>query len=211
MKGSPMKYIELQDIANIRLGININQSKESDILPKNHHYNILSLKNFAQSVCLKENFISENLVRAVPLNEKFIIRKNDILIKLVAPILAIFIQNAPPNLIYPHSMAKISLISADFNPKFLAYYIHYATALKRQLLANTLQSTAVSLIKLSDLSKIQIPLITIHEQEKIVRILTLTQRKDEILHSLILQNQNFSKAILDKFTQNTNSAQRTAQ
>lgn len=205
-----MNFISLQDIAKINIGFNLNQSKESNILPKNHHYNILSLKNFAQSICLKENFITESLVRAVPLNDKFIIRKNDILIRLVAPILAIFIQNAPPNLIYPHSTAKITLTNPSFNPKFLAFYLN-STAIKKQLLANTLQSTAVSLIKLSDLSKIQIPLITIHEQEKIVQILALAQRKDEILRSLILQNQNFSKAILDKFTQNTNSAQRITQ
>ena len=206
-----MNFLLLQDIAKINIGFNLNQSKESDTLPKNHHYHTLSLKNFAQSVCLKENFITENLVRTAPLNDKFLICKNDILIKLVAPISAIFIQNAPQNLIYPHSTAKVTLTNPSFNPKFLAYYIHYATALKRQLLANTLQSTAVSLIKLSDLSKLKIPLITTQNQEKIMQILTLAQRKDEILNSLILQNQNFSKAILDKFTQNTNFTQRSAQ
>ncbi|MGX3045081.1 hypothetical protein [Helicobacter sp. T3_23-1056] len=44
-----------------------------------------------------------------------------------------------------------------------------------------------------------------------MQILTLAQRKDEILHSLILHNQNFSKAILDKITQNINFTQRNAQ
>lgn len=206
-----MNFVLLQDIATINIGFNLSQSKESDILPKNYHYNILSLKNFSQSVCLSKDYITENLTRATLLSEKFIIRKNDILVKLVAPVCAICIQDAPPNLTYPHSMAKITLTNAHFQPDFLAFYIHYSTAVKKQLIANTLQSTAVSLMKLSDLSKLKIPLILPYEQEKITQILKLIERKNEIFHSLILENQAFSKAILDKFTQNTNSTQRSAQ
>lgn len=192
--------ILLQDTAKINLGLNLSQSKEGDNLPKNHHYKILSLKNFNQSVFLKENYITENLSRAVPLDKKFIIHSNDILVKLVAPISAIFIQNAPPNLICTHSIAKINLTSKIFEPDFLAFYIHYSMNLRKQLMANTLQSTAVALIKLSDLSKIKIPLITLHKQKKLINILKAIERKNEIFRSLILQNQAFSKAILDTFT-----------
>ena len=208
-----MSSIALQDIAKIGLGLNLNQSKEGNNLPKNHHYKILSLKNFNQSVFFTENYITENLVRTIPLDEKFIIHSNDILIKLVAPISAIFIQNAPPNLIYTHFVAKINPISNIFEPEFLAFYIHYSINIRKQLMANTLQSTAIALIKLSDLSKIKIPLITLHEQKKLINILKAIERKDKILHSLIAQNQSFSKAILDKFTPktNTNFTQRTAQ
>lgn len=192
--------ISLQDIAKINLGLNLSQSKESNNLPKNHHYKILSLKNFNQSVCLKEHYITENLSRAVPLDKKFIIHSNDILVKLVAPISAIFIQNAPPNLIYTHFIAKISLTSKIFEPEFLAFYIHYAMSIRKQLMANTLQSTAVALIKLSDLSKITIPLIALSKQNKLINTLKAIERKNEIFRSLILQNQAFSKAILDTFT-----------
>lgn len=207
-----MNFITLENIAKISSGFNPSQSKESEILPKNHHYSTLSLKNFNQSVCLSKDYISESLARSALINEKFIIRPNDILVKLIAPIWAIFIQATPPNLIYTHSVAKISPTSTDFLPEFLAFYFN-SLAVKRQLMANTLQSTTVALIKISDLSKLQIPLIALSEQTKIVQILRLAQRKNEILHSLIAQNQSFSKAILDKFTPktNTNFTQRTAQ
>ena len=194
--------IYLQDIAKINLGLNLSQSKEGNDLPKNHHYKILSLKNFNQSICLKENYVAENLSRAIPLDKKFIIHSNDILVKLVAPISAIFIQNAPPNLIYTHFVAKISLTSDIFEPEFLAFYIHYSINLRKQLMANTLQSTAVALIKLSDLSKITIPLIALPKQKKLINTLKAIERKNEIFRSLILQNQAFSKAILDTFTTN---------
>lgn len=197
-----MNFVTLQDIAKITLGLNLSLSKEGDNLPKNHHYKILSLKNFNQSVYLKENYVAENLFRAIPLDKKFIIHSNDILVKLVTPFSTIFIQNAPPNLIYTQFIAKINLTSKIFEPEFLAFYIHYSTNSRKQLMANTLQSTAVALIKLSDLSKLKIPLITPPKQKKLINTLKAIERKNEIFRSLILQNQAFSKAILDTFTTN---------
>lgn len=45
-----------------------------------------------------------------------------------------------------------------------------------------------------------IPLITSLKQNKLINALKAIERKNEIFRSLILQNQAFSKAILDTFT-----------
>ena len=195
----------LQEIADITLGFNIGRDKLSKfnrhnvIAPHDYSYQVLSLKAFNNGIYLNQNAQNtESLSTATPINEKFLVQENDILIKLIAPVSALFVQNSAPNAIFPHSMVKITLKSPAFSPKFLAFYLN-SSHIKRQLKANILQSTSLSLVKISDLARLLVPQIPLAEQEKALKILDLSERKNDILHSLIKVNQSLSKAVLSHF------------
>ena len=95
-------------------------------------------------------------------------------------------------------MVKIRLKNADFNPKFLAFYLNSNHA-KRQLARKIMQSSFLTLIKVSDLAGLEIPLLSPFEQEKAVRILDLAERKNTLLNALLGANQRLSRAVLSHF------------
>lgn len=210
--------ILLKDIAEISLGFNINKTKEqnlnsdkfgdksgqndqsaqSDQSTQNHDYKILSLKAFQGGRINALN--AENLSLAAQINEKFLVHKGDILLKLNAPVSAAFVEIKPQRLIFPHSMLKIKVINPNFNAKFLAFYLN-SNAIKRQFVQYFMQSGTIFLLKISDILRLKIAQIPLQTQIQMLKILELSQRKSEILQDLIKANEAFSMAILGDLAQ----------
>lgn len=190
--------IRLKDIAKINVGLVLNRKKANLSKDDKFYYNIVSLKSFNEDA-IYDNTFSDEFISNEQIKEDYQVKQGDILLRLRKPNLALFIDKEYENLIYSSLIVRIKLQDDKFDANFLAYYLN-SNIVKKELLQEVV-GTAIPMIKVADVSKISIPLISLNRQKKIVKYLKLAKQENELLQKLINQKQKHSKEIFETILQ----------
>ena len=190
--------IRLKDIAKINVGLVLNRKKANLSKDDKFYYNIVSLKSFNEDA-IYDNTFSDEFISNEQIKEDYQVKQGDILLRLRKPNLALFIDKEYENLIYSSLIVRIKLQDDKFDANFLAYYLN-SNIVKKELLQEVV-GTAIPMIKVADVSKISIPLISLNRQKKIVEYLKLAKQENELLQKLINQKQKHSKEIFETILQ----------
>lgn len=187
--------IKLNDIAEIKIGLVLNRKKADMGEEIKHYYKVVSLKSFNENA-MYDNTFADEFISNEEMKEDYHVKKGDILLRLRFPNFAVYINEEYKNLIYSSLMVRIKLLDSRFDANFISYYLN--SNIVKRALSTELSGTTISMIKVADINEIEIPLISLEKQKKIVEYLKLAHKESELLLNLIEQKQKYSKEIFEK-------------
>lgn len=186
--------IKLSDIAEIKTGLVLNRKKADMSKASKFYYSVVSLKSFNEDA-VYDNTFADEFISNEQIKEDYQVKKGEILLRLREPNFAVCIDKEYENLIYPSLMVRVKLQDSRFDPHFIAHYLN--STIVRRALSTELSGTTISMIKVADVNKIEIPLINLDKQIKIVEYLKLAHKENELLQNLINEKQKYSKEIFE--------------
>lgn len=167
-----MTKLKLKEISDITTGIVINRFKKID---GEYDYNSLNFK------CIRNNQITPELFNTIKskekINTKYLLKKNDIIIKLTPPFNLILIKYNYENTIIPSSFAVIR-VNHSTNPEYLTFYLKTNNVLKQ--LNSFIEGSALLKIRIEYLKNLEIEILEKRYEENYVHIMNLFLKKIQL-------------------------------
>ncbi|MCK9151537.1 restriction endonuclease subunit S [Methanobacterium alcaliphilum] len=178
-----MKEISLSKAAEISSGLVINRFRrknESSGLKKLYKYQHVTLKS------VENNNIDLNLLETIEsereIDDKYLLKKGDIIIKLSPPYNAAFVNFDLGNIVVPQNFAIIRSMD-NFDPEYLSYILNSQNI--RNQLQRRVEGGALPIIKLSSLNQVKLKQIDLKIQHKYAKLFSLLSRKKELKKRII--------------------------
>lgn len=186
--------MKLEDIANISIGVLT--SREVNKLGR-YEYKIFNLKNYDS----KEDY---EIVRTSSDFGKKLTQKEDILIRLIYPNRVIYINEEMEGLLVPSQMCLVRPNKEKINAEFLKWYLE--SDMCRQKILLDVTGTTIPKITVSSLRKIDVPKISLENQNLITNLIKLWDKEKNILEEIISQKNflynNIIEQIIEKEGEN---------
>ena len=189
---------KLQDISYIRTGLVLNRYKFTSKSKEIFTYKQVGLRCFTSSIFLDKDkaevFEAERLI-----DSKYFTQKGDVLIRLRAPMSAVYITEETEGLLIPSLLAVVRVNKKFIDSKYLAYYLN--TKYVKRILAKEIKGTSIPMIKTGNIETLELIDPLISEQKKLVSLLDLAQKEQDLLQKLINEKKQLSQTILDTIIQ----------
>lgn len=186
--------IKLNDIAEIKTGLVLNRKKADMSKEQKLYYSVVSLKSFNVDA-VYDNTFADEFISNEQIKEDYQVKQGDILLRLREPNFAVYMDKGYEKLIYSSLMVRVKLQDSRFDPHFIAHYLN--SNIVKKALSTEISGTTIPMIKVADVNEIEIPLINLDIQKKIVEYLKLAHQENELLKKLIDQKQKYSKEIFE--------------
>ena len=192
--------ISLGNVATIRTGLVVARKKAKLDSPRHIPYEQISLKYFGTGVKLTKSYKEKDIfVASEEIDRKYLTQVGDVVVRLRAPSLAVYIGKEDEGLLIHSLLAVIRVKSDKVHAKYLAYYLN-ARATQR-ILKQDVKGTAIPMLKTKDLERLAVTLPPIEKQKVLVRFLELADKERTLLHELADEKQRLSQAFLDRTIQ----------
>jgi restriction endonuclease S subunit len=186
--------LRLRDIATIRTGLVTARKKASVIDKKNILYKTVTLKSFSPDGTLMvdnlDTFVSKEKIK-----ETYLTQRNDVLIRLRVPNVALHIDSENISLVIPSFVASLRVDESKVDSKFLTYYLNSSIA--KKTLNSSITGTAINMIKTKELEGLEMQLPSLQEQKKIVNFLDLARKEISLLEELKNQKERYYKQVFN--------------
>lgn len=171
--------MRLGDISKIRTGLALARKKAST---QNSDYTYLSLtlKAILDTGKIDTDALDDFNASEV-LNEEYLTKKGDVIIRLREPYLAASIDESNEGLL-ASSLFAIIKPNNIIDSKFLACYINSSLAQKQ--FKKEANMTNIPMMKLQDLAEMEVVLPSLEKQAKIVALLELAEQEITLLNEL---------------------------
>ena len=159
-----MKTYKISEIADIQSGLVLSRkaAKENmDVYP----YQRLTLRSVTED-CLLDISSFETYEACEPIDEQFLTKENDIIVRLFAPVCATLITKDYEGLVVPSQLAIIRLKdSCSYLPGYLSVYLTNERSLEN--LIEGAGMAAQKIIKVGNVAELEIPCLPIEKQKMI--------------------------------------------
>ena len=159
-----MKTYKISEIADIQSGLVLSRkaAKENmNIYP----YQRLTLRSVTED-CLLDISSFETYEACEPIDEQFLTKENDIIVRLFAPVCATLITKDYEGLVVPSQLAIIRLKdSCPYLPGYLSVYLT-----NQRILENLIEGAGMAaqkIIKVGNVAELEIPCLPIEKQKMI--------------------------------------------
>ena len=190
--------VKLGDITTVRTGLVVARKKHQLDSAEKVAYSQVSLRCFGSGVVLDHEH-ADAFVSAEVLDAKYFTQEGDILVRLRSPSLALYVEKEDEGMLVNSLLTIIRMDTHNVDAKYVAYYINSKTA--QRLLMLEMQSTTIPMVKTRDLENLEIVLPPLAEQKRLVALLELAQKEQELLQTLINEKKQLSQTILDTIIQ----------
>lgn len=187
--------IKLGDIATIGTGLVVKRKQAMDSSEVVKEYQMLTLKSFEQGGWLNTNEL-EVFKSNEELDEKYITKTGDVIVRLSSPNTAIAVNNEISGLLVPSLFAIVRVEAEYIDPEYLSVYLN-SDSMKR-IYARSSVGTAIQIIKTSMLKELVIPIQTLEKQKQIVEINKLAVRERLLLERLLDEKIKYHNMIMNK-------------
>lgn len=159
-----MERYKISDIADIQSGLVLSRkAAKKGAAP--YPYKRLTLKSITEDGLLDKTSF-ENYEACEILDETFLTRKNDILIRLFAPICAVLVTKENEGLVVPSQLAIIRMKKGSpILPGYLSVYLTNERSLEN--LIEGAGMAAQKIIKVGNVAELEIPCLSIEKQKTI--------------------------------------------
>ena len=187
--------MKLRYIADIKTGLVLSRKKAKNRETAKETHNILTLKSCSpDGIILKDRL--EQFESDMELNEAYLTRKDDVVIRLSEPYTAVHIDSDNVGLLISSHFCVIRLHENVILPEFLAWLLNSKYA-KKEFAAEKIGST-VSIIRASFLHEFEIKSISKENQKLIVEINKLRIREHNLLSQLIEEKEKLCNQTIYK-------------
>lgn len=159
-----MKTYKISEIADIQSGLVLSRkvAKENmNVYP----YQRLTLRSVTED-CLLDISSFETYEACEPIDEQFLTKENDIIVRLFAPVCATLITKEYEGLVVPSQLAIIRLKdSCPYLPGYLSVYLT-----NQRILENLIEGAGMAaqkIIKVGNIAELEIPCLPMEKQEMI--------------------------------------------
>lgn len=159
-----MKTYKISEIADIQSGLVLSRraAKENmNVYP----YQRLTLRSVTED-CLLDISSFETYEACEPIDEQFLTKENDIIVRLFAPVCATLITKDYEGLVVPSQLAIIRLKdSCPYLPGYLSVYLT-----NQRILENLIEGAGMAaqkIIKVGNIAELEIPCLPMEKQEMI--------------------------------------------
>ncbi|HLX55340.1 MAG TPA: restriction endonuclease subunit S [Aquella sp.] len=188
----------LKDLVDSNVGLPLERKRRSYLNEKSYTYNSLTLKSFASALNISAD-TTDQFIASEQIGTQYLAETNNVIVRLRAPVRAIYIDVNNSGLLISSLMAKITIIFPNLlDSRYLALFINSVQA-QNQLQKN-LKNTTIPMVKISDIMNLEISLPSLDEQIKIVQFIEASSREIELLNQLIEQKSNLRNQIFDNLT-----------
>ncbi|MGI5879875.1 MAG: restriction endonuclease subunit S [Syntrophomonadaceae bacterium] len=190
-----MRYKKLSDIAEVQSGLVLSR-KEAKYNPEQSvEYMRLNLRSINDDGSISKESLDRYCANE-KLEEQFITNKNDIIVRLFPPFCPALITDTFINLVVPSQFAIIRLKSDSVIPEFLCCYLFHHNML--EALAIRESGQYYNGIKISTLSRLEIPLLPLHTQKTIAAYGEMHMKRKQLYLDLIQQYDIKMDAVLNR-------------
>ncbi|MDD3266024.1 MAG: restriction endonuclease subunit S [Burkholderiales bacterium] len=187
--------IKLKELVDIRIGLPLERKKATLISEEQFEYKSLTLKSFT-SINSVDNLPYETFTADSEIGAQYFTKENDVIIRLRSPNSAIHINSNNTGLVVSSLMAIVTNVYPNIlDSKYLSYYLN-SQHVENQLVKN-LQGTSVSMAKKSDFLELEIKLLPIEKQQKIVAYLENANQEINLLQDLINEKNKLKTDIFE--------------
>lgn len=189
-----MDNTKLSDIAEIQSGLVLSRkaSKNEDSFYK---YKRLTLKSITESGII-DDFSIEPYFATKQIDAQFLTHKNDIVIRMFAPICPALITKSNLELVIPSQLTVIRIKRQDlFLPGFICAFLsdeHITDSI-----IEGAGSMAQKIIRIGSMSDIKVPLLPL-ERQQVISAIASEQKNIVSLYSKLIQNENLRTKSLIK-------------
>lgn len=159
-----------------------------------HLYKLLTLKStnhngFVDMSCLDEFWSAEQI------DEKYLTKSGDIIMRLSAPFTTIAISEEQSNILVPSLFVILRTNRSTILPEYVSIYLN-SDIMKKQYLKDA-SGSAIQMIKASSIKDYTIEVIDKEKQYKVVEINRLILHEINLLEELLENKKLYNKLILD--------------
>ena len=185
--------MKLKDIATIKTGLVLFRKKAA-LYEVKTSYKQLTLKSFSNSTIVNPSTL-DDFASTDEIKKDYLTQEGDVIIRLRAPSVAIYIDKSMQGLVISSLMTVIRSNDLNVNNKFLAHYLN--SNIIQKVFNIAIKGTAIPMIKTSDVAELNIVLPSLSEQNKTVKIMSLLYKEQEVLKELSNKKQIFTQNILN--------------
>jgi restriction endonuclease S subunit len=191
---------QICELANIQMGLVLSR-KEAPVGSANaYEYSRLTLKSLDNSGVVNVEHI-EPFISTEELNDQTICQQGDIIIRMFAPLNPSIITEKAVGYLIPSQLASIRVTTKSVKPEFIQFFLSQDKVLQELLSGGT--GTAQRSIKMSILSNLEVPVISLQKQNMICDLMMLQKLKAELQKALAGEEQLLTKAIVNKLMHDT--------
>lgn len=191
-----MKKTPLSVIANIQCGLVLNRKEARTAETVSKPYKRLNLRSLKEdgSLNIKE---LDDFDSIEYLNEQFLTQRDDIIIRLFAPLSPVRIQDGETGFVIPSQLAVIRIKDErSVLPGYLRWYLSSPEVSGKLLLAeNSLKERS---IKVGKLSALPVPILPPEKQELIIQICETAMRREKLYKELLNQETVYMNGFLQR-------------
>lgn len=173
--------MQLNSFASVKTGLVLSRKRADSKKNAVIHYKQINLRAIDSDGQVNFDEL-ENYYADEKLSNDYITQQNDIIVKLIEPFTAVYINKQLEGLLVPSHYCIIKDVNKKFIPKFIYFCLNSQAVVKEFF--NSLQGTVIKNIRPSTLQELKIAEISIKEQQNIVKFLDLQQQKLLLLKKL---------------------------
>lgn len=159
-----MKTYKISEIADIQSGLVLSRKAAKETMNV-YPYQRLTLRSVTED-CLLDISSFETYEACEPIDEQFLTKENDIIVRLFAPVCATLITKDYEGLVVPSQLAIIRLKdSCPYLPGYLSVYLTNERSLEN--LIEGAGMAAQKIIKVGNVAELEIPCLPIEKQKMI--------------------------------------------
>jgi len=189
--------MKLGEIATVRTGLVLSRKKAS-ALHTALHYRMLTLKSFSDTMDISPAYM-DDFYAGERIDTKYIIREGDVVVRLRAPVRALYIDARSAGAVVSSLMAVVRVKDKRLTARFLAQVLNAPSTQK--ILEREIKGTTIPMIKTKDLASLEVILPPLDVQEETAALLALSRKEELLLHALIEEKQHLSQQWIDTIIQ----------
>ena len=190
--------MKLSEMATVRTGLVLSRKKAALHDKTKFIYRQVTLKSFTDSVTLQDEYF-DDFISAEPIDDKYISKIGDIVVRLRKPNVAVYIDEKSAGLVIPSLMCIVRVKDSSANSAYLAHYLNSTPA--KKVLEREIKGTTIPMIKTKDLENIDVVLPSLEVQNTTVELMKLSAKEIELIEKLKQEKQQLSQTILDTIIQ----------
>lgn len=187
--------MKLGEVAEIKTGLVLKRKKATEELSALQKYSALTLKSIKKTGFINtdefEEFDSSEF-----LNENYLTKADDIVIRLSEPNTAAYIHDNIENILVPSQFCILRKRSHSFNFEYLAWYLN--TEFIKKEIRKASVGSALTIVTTSFLNDLSIDKVPMEKQNKIVEIVRLKNRELNLLETLIIEKEKLYNGSIEK-------------
>lgn len=186
---------KLGSLSSFRSGLQLSRAQNQGG-DRNFLYKIIKISDFDDFGTLDlENTEQIAFPKSIP--EANLTQEGDVLVRLKAPLQAVYITSNYAGYVFSSIMATIQTNPNKLLPQYLAYYLNSSIP-QGYLQERSTNGTVMSFLRLIDLKELEIHLPSLKQQEKIVQLIYESDKKITLLQKkikteILLRNERFKQ------------------
>jgi len=189
-----MKHMKLSELCHVTAGLVLSR-RESEKTEKNKvGYRVITLKSFESDGWINEEHCDE-LASSSVLEDKYIAKKGDVLVRLSSPYTAIAVTKSHEGYVVSSLFAILRIRDERVLPGYLSYVLN-SPVIKHRYHQTSMGST-IPVIRMQTLKDTEVLVPPLEKQEKIARLSEL-MIKEKRLYQELIETKNFYYKELSK-------------